>query len=250
MNLAVVAVLLGCAGCTGAAPAAPPTTVSTAPQPGQDVGTALDAALPSQILELPFTASDGRSVRLRDFAGKVVAVSDVMTLCQETCPLDTTTFVKTDRAEQTAGRGRDEMFLSITVDPGRDTRAQLAAYRDLFAPPQNWLALTGPQTSVDALWNYLGVWRQRVGEPKGTPPRNWRTGRPLTYDVEHSDEVFFVDQRGHERFVLEGPPYATAGSVPKALRSFMNSEGKANLADPPSTAWTQTQAQQVLRWLH
>ena len=58
-----------------------------------------------------------------------------------------------------------------------------------------------------------------------------------------------MDQRGHERFVLEGPPYATAGSVPEALRSFMNSEGKANLANPPATAWTRAEAQQVLRWL-
>jgi len=157
LNLAFVAVLIGCAGCTGAAATAPTTTASAARQPGQDVGTALDAALPSHILELPFTASDGRTVRLQDFAGKVVAVSDVMTLCQETCPMDTATFVDTDRAEQTAGLGGDEIFLSITVDPGRDTRAQLAAYRDLFAPPQNWLALTGPPTSVDALWNYLGV---------------------------------------------------------------------------------------------
>lgn len=214
------------------------------------IGTPLDSALPASIRDLSFTDSDGRSVRLADFAGKTVAISDVMTLCQETCPADTATLVQTVRAEDAAGRGSGQEFLSITVDPGRDTAAQIAAYRRLFVPPpSNWLALTGTPSTVNALWDYLGVWRHKVGEGPGPAPRNWRTGAPLTYDVQHSDEVFFLDARGRERFVLEGAPYAAKASVPRTLYDFMDADGRRGLQAAPDTAWTQAQAQKVLAWV-
>lgn len=219
-------------------------------EPGADVGTATDHALPVRILDLPFTNSTGATVHLRDFTGKILAISDVMTLCQETCPLDTATFVQTTRDEDAAGHRDGEVFVSITVDPARDTTAQLAAYRQLFTkPPLNWLTLTGPASSVDALWSFLGVWRHKVPDPATAPAHNWRTGKALTYDIEHSDEVFFLDRRGHERFVLEGPPYAPRSSIPATLYGFMDAQGHQNVTSPPSTAWTETQARQVLTWL-
>lgn len=69
--------------------------------------------------------------------------------------------------------------------------------------------LTGSPANVNALWTFFGVWRKKTSDPVGaSAPKDWRTGAPLTYDVAHSDEVFFLDKRGHERFVLEGPPVA------------------------------------------
>jgi protein SCO1/2 len=248
---AVMSTLLA-AGCGAPRGAATPAVADSAQPPGRSVGTAVDQALPARILDLPFTSSAGATVHLRDFAGRVVALSDVMTLCQETCPMDTATFVQTDRDETAAGPAQHagEVFLSITVDPERDTTTQLAAYRDLFtSPPSNWLALTGPPASVNALWDFLGVWRQRVAEPPGPAPKNWRTGQALTYDVQHSDEVFFLDRAGHERYVLEGPPYATRGSIPSTLYRFMDTAGHQNVAHPASTNWTESQARQVLAWL-
>lgn len=237
------------AGCsTGAGPQS--QHAGTAPAPGADVGTSLDAELPAGILDLPFTTADGRTVRLRSLAGKIVAVSDLVTLCQETCPMDTAAFVATARAEAAHGEGDDEVFLSITADPARDTPAQLAASRRLFdRPPRDWLLLTGSRHVVDALWDYLGVYRHTVSEPPGPAPRSWRTREPLTYDVQHSDEVFFLDRRGHERFVLEGPPYVGAGTLPPGLAGFLNDEGRANLAHHDASEWTVRQARDVMTWL-
>lgn len=207
-----VAAVVGLAGCS----APPSVPVPTANETLNQIGTTLDSALPAPLLSLRFRSADGRTVRLADFVGKSVVVSDAMTLCQETCPLDTATLVQTARAEDAAKLGSDEVFLSITVDPGRDTAAQLAAYRRLYSPaPANWLALTGTAATVDALWDYLGVWRHTVSEPPGPAPTNWRTGEPLSYDVQHSDEVFFLDRRGHERFVLEGPRMRHARRCPR-----------------------------------
>ena len=101
------------------------------------------------------------------------------------------------------------------------------------------------------MWRTLGVYRKKVAEEDPAhPPRSWRTGKPLTYDVEHSDEVFFFDARQHERFILDGVP-DTGGksSVPATLYRFMSGEGHRNLSRPDATDWTVPQALRVVGWL-
>jgi hypothetical protein len=81
-------------------------------------------------------------------------------------------------------------------------------------------------------------------------PRDWLTGKPLTYDLTHSDEVFFIDQHGHERFVLEGVPHVAAGApLPATLKKFLDDTGHKNLTHPDAEAWTLPQELQVLSWL-
>ncbi|GAA2017329.1 hypothetical protein GCM10009740_00960 [Terrabacter terrae] len=127
---------------------------------------------------------------------------------------------------------------------------QLAAYKKLFTPPPaNWKTLTGSPTVINQLWPYLGVWRQKVPGGAGAAPKNWRTGQPLTYDISHSDEVFFIDAHSHERFLLEGPPAAPKGSIPATIYRFMSDTGHKNATSPPTTAWTEAQAKRVLRSL-
>lgn len=240
-------------GASGAGPAGQVESPSSGP--GARIGTRVDARMQPSLMRLPLRDAHGNQVRLEQFAGKVLVVSDAMTLCQETCPLDTATVVQTARDVEKAGLGEKVEFLSITVDPERDTTTQLAAYRKLYPnPPKDWKLLTGPPKVLDRWWDALGVWRQKTPEGKihepGPAPRNWRTGEKLTYDVAHSDEVFFFDGRQHERFVLEGPPHVVdPKTLPRRLHRFLNDEGRKNLAHPPQDAWTEPQALQVLAWL-
>lgn len=244
---AVVAVVL--AGCSSGSTADSASPNASASSSLNRIGTPLNSAIPAKIRNLSFTTSSGKRTSLADLAGRLIVISDVMTLCQETCPIDTATVVQTARAERT-NSSKPPVFISLTVDPGRDTTTQLKAYRKLFTdPPANWQAWTGSTKNVNALWDYFGVWRKRVPDDPGPAPHNWRTGTPLTYDIQHSDELFFLDAAGHERFVLEGTPYAPTGTVPKALRDFMSAEGHKNLTSPVSTAWTEAQAKTVLRSL-
>lgn len=175
--------------------------------PGPSVGQQLDATVPAAVRDSVLVSASGQRVDLASFADKVVVVSDMMTLCQETCPLDTANVVAAARAVERAGLGDRVEFLSISIDPARDTPQRLAAYRRLFAPaPGDWLTLTGTPATLTTMWKDLGVWIQKVPD---TPPapRDWLTGKPLTYDLNHSDEVFFLDPHGHERFLLEGAPH-------------------------------------------
>ncbi|MEO7070522.1 MAG: SCO family protein [Nostocoides sp.] len=239
---AIVGICLTLAAC-----ASDPTAPAA---PGSEVGTRIDVPLPARLAALPLRTSTGATLTLSSLHGKVVALSDAMTLCQQTCPMDTAAVVQTARMVDAAGSGNGVVFLSLTVDPQRDDQAQLAAYRALFSPPpSNWLTLTGTVAEVDAIWDYLGVWRQKVAEPSGPSPTNWLTGAPLTYDVQHSDEVFFFGSDGHERFILEGPPHVTTGQVPRTLLGFMDAAGHSGLSAPPVTDWTSAQARDVIRWL-
>jgi protein SCO1/2 len=238
--LVVAATLAGCGGSARA----------DVPAPGPMVGTRLDASLPASVLRVPLVSSAGRTVRLADFAGKVVVLSDVMTLCQETCPLDTANVVAAARAVEKAGLGDQVEFVSITVDPERDTPARLAAYRRLYGQaPGDWLTLTGDPATIAALWHILGVYIQKVPD---TPPapKDWLTGKPLTYDITHSDELFFLGPKQKERFLLDGAPHVAPGApIPPAIRKFMDDQGRANVAHPDPQAWTLPQELQVVSWL-
>lgn len=239
---AVASCAMALAGCGG-------NSSDVVPTPGGNIGQSIDQTLPKSILGLSFTDTTGKTVRLSDFAGRTIVLSDTMTLCQETCPLDTATLVQTARAANEAGM-KNVVYLTVTVDPTRDTVPQIAAYRRLYTPtPANWQVLTGSASSVDALWTFFGVWRQKTADDPGAAPKNWRTGQPLTYDISHSDEVFFIDKQGHERFLLEGPPVAKKGQIPATVYKFMSAEGHKNVLHPPTTAWTQAQATTVLRWV-
>lgn len=229
----------GSAGATGAGqrPAAPPQTV----------GTRLVQAVPAGLLRLPLTDSTGAVRHLSDFAGKVVVISDSMTLCQETCPIDTATLVQTARqVDADATAAKDVVFITLTVDPERDTPAQLRAYQRQYGALPNWVLLTGTAADVHAIWKFFGVFWKKV--PQDQPVRNWRTGQPLTYDIQHSDEVFFLDARQRERYILDGMPTAPAGTpVPGRIRSFLSDEGRQNLHK--FGVWTATQAVAGVAWL-
>jgi cytochrome oxidase Cu insertion factor (SCO1/SenC/PrrC family) len=224
---------------------------SSPPAPGPGVGTRMATALPKAITSIPLVDSSGQRRTLADFAGKVLVISDTMTLCQETCPIDTASLVQVAREADQANLAHDVEFLTITVDPQRDTPPQLAAYRALYAPtPSNWLTLTGTPSNVNKLWSYFGVYRKHVADDSPAPT-NWRTGLPLTYDVEHSDEVFFIDTAQRERFILEGvPQVANKKEVPAKLIRFLSAEGRQNLAgNSAMIGWTEPQARTVIAWL-
>jgi protein SCO1 len=219
------------------------------PPPGPDVGTALDFRVPRSVLSIPLVDSAGRPRTLADFHGKTLVISDGMTLCQETCPLDTASVVQTARDVERSGQQGEVKFVTITVDPQRDTPRRLSRYRAMFAPPDNWLTLTGTPQNVHRLWKFFGVYWKKVPADR-TGPRDWMTGKPLGYDIEHSDEVFFLDGNGHERFLLEGTSHVEHRSqIPRRLYSFLSAKGHHNVAHPSGAAWTVSQALQVIDWL-
>jgi protein SCO1/2 len=235
--LAAGAIVAGC----GARPAVPGP-------PSAYLGTVVDRPLPAGIADLPLTTDAGRPTSLGAWRGQVVVLADFLTLCQETCPLTTGNLLVMDRAVIAAGLGERVRFAELTVDPNRDTPARLRAYRALTGAPANLLLLTGRPAAIERIWQYLGVWYQRVGE-ESPPGIDWLTGRPLTYDVNHEDALLYLDASGRVRFVVVGAPNASGAPVAPALRRFLSAQGRADLVHPDASTWTAAQALAPNAWL-
>ena len=235
--LFVIAVVVGQAS-SAIAPKAPPATL----------GTALDNALPSDIAHLPLVDETGKATDLASFQGKIVVLTDFMTLCQEVCPITTAQLNQVDKAVTKAGLADKVQFVEITVDPERDTPDQLHAYRAFADLPANFSLLTGTSENLATLWKYIGVGYDK--QPQEDPPGiNWRTGQPLTYDIQHTDVLLYLDASGHQRFDIVGMPNGTGAQLTSGEQGFLNDEGQENLTDTEDAAWTQDQALQVVSWL-
>jgi protein SCO1/2 len=220
------------------------------PAPSANLGTAMDATVPASILTLPLTDSRGHRTTLSALRGKVVVLGSSMTLCQEICPLLAANFVSLARQAAAAGHAKDVDFVQLTIDPERDVPARLAAYRQLFRPaPANWSTLTGPASSISAIWKFFGASYEKV--PEDSPPaRDWWTGKLLTYDIQHSDVVVFLDANQRERYLLDEAPAAAGKQLPETLKNFLSDEGRTDLTHPdPEASWTPKDAAGVVNWI-
>jgi protein SCO1/2 len=208
----------------------------------------IDKPVPAGVAGLSLTDSRGRTTSLSALRGQIVVLADFMTLCQETCPLTTGNLLEMDRAVTKAGLADRVRFVELTVDPGRDTPSRLAAYEKLVGAPANWSLLTGSADAINSIWRYFGVWYQRV--PEGSPPGvDWLTGQPLKYDIDHEDAVIYLDAAGQERFLVAGAPNAAGSPIAPALRRFLSSQGRADLAHPDASTWTAGAGLGPIAWL-
>jgi cytochrome oxidase Cu insertion factor (SCO1/SenC/PrrC family) len=134
-----------------------------------------------------FTLTDheGRAVSLRDLAGRVVLVNFIYTNCQTTCPLETQ---ELRALQQALGplMGTDVVFLSVTIDPKRDTPAVLKQYGVRHGVDfRSWRFLTGSDATVRQVLEAYRV-PVRVETLPGTAPGS--------YELGHGNPVYLIDQ--------------------------------------------------------
>jgi len=239
-----VAVALSLAGCASASPSA----TSTAPTPS--AGTVFDLAVPEKTAALPLVDQAGRTVTLASLRGKTVVLVDFLSLCQEVCPLTSANVREVSQSLDAAHLSGDVQILETTVDPERDTPQRLAAYQKLFGARAGWSFVTGSPTDVAALWKSFGVAYERTPTTATPPPKDWLTGAPLTYDVDHQDVVVVIGPDGHERWLIDGTPKVSSPStVPAPLQSFLNDDGHANETAPADPTWTPADVVSAVRYV-
>ena len=197
------------------------------------------------IPDVPLISPSGAATSLAAYRGKYVVMAPFLTLCQDECPLVTGAFIALQHDVDVAGLGKKVVFMEITVDPGRDSPARLAAYSKEFGA--DWPLLTGTPANLDALWKTLGVSVQIV--PEAQPAKiDWFTGKPLTYDVDHTDGYFLIDPAGHEVFSDSNPPNLR-GQLDKKLTNLLNGGGLQNLEHQGNPNWTLADALRSISWL-
>jgi protein SCO1 len=125
-------------------------------------------------------SQDGATVSLGDFRGKAVAVTFIFASCTDTCPLLTD---KMARVQDKLGDkfGRKIAFVSITVDPERDTPEVLKQYAESFdANPAGWFFLTGEPAAIRDVLRRYGVYARK--SPSG--------------DIDHTFLTSLIDSHG------------------------------------------------------
>jgi protein SCO1/2 len=106
---------------------------------------------------VPLTSQNGTTVRFYDdlLKGKRVVINFIYTRCGDSCPLETARLAQVARILGDR-MGRDIFFYSISVDPVRDTPAELKAYAETYRAGPGWLFLTGKKADVDLIRQKLG----------------------------------------------------------------------------------------------
>jgi protein SCO1 len=107
--------------------------------------------------DFSLTSQDGAEVTLRSLRGKVVAVAFIYASCPDVCPMLTDKMARV-QDELGADFGTKIAFVSITVDPERDTPAVLKDYADAFdAKFAGWSFLTGAPAAIRDVAHRYGV---------------------------------------------------------------------------------------------
>jgi protein SCO1 len=107
--------------------------------------------------DFTLTSQDGAAVTLGDLRGKVVAVTFIYTWCPDVCPMLTDKMARV-QDELGPGFGSKVAFVSITVDPERDTPEVLKEYAEAFdANLAGWSFLTGKPEAIRDVAHRYGV---------------------------------------------------------------------------------------------
>ncbi len=122
----------------------------------------------------------GQAVQLDQFKGSVTVYDFIFTNCSGTCPLMSRTM---QLVTKKIGKDAPVRFVSISVDPARDTPAALHEYAKRVANDDRWTFLTGERDAIVRL--SVDGFKLAAGDP--VPG-----GEPLL----HSSKFAVADKHG------------------------------------------------------
>jgi protein SCO1/2 len=140
-----------------------------------------------------------------ELRGKVVVVTFIYASCADTCPLLTAKMAGL-RTKLGSDFGPRVAFVSVTVDPERDTPDVLRRYADRYgATGPGWWFLTGSPAEIAEVTRRYGVFARK--QPRG--------------DVDHTFLTSLIDRQGTLRVQYLGVRY-DADEMLRDLRSLVS----------------------------
>jgi protein SCO1/2 len=159
--------------------------------------------------EFTLTQQDGKRLALKELRGKVLAITFIFASCTDTCPLLTAKMASL-RDRLGPDFGSTVYFLSITVDPERDTPEVLKGYAEAYkANLAGWAFLTGTPAEISDVAKRYGIYYKKT--PRG--------------DVDHTFLTSLVDHNGTLRVQYMGVKF-NPDEMLRDLRSLIK-EAKA-----------------------
>jgi len=159
--------------------------------------------------DLSLTTHDGQRLSLKELRGKVVVVTFIYASCADTCPLLTAKMAGL-QAALGADFGPKVFFLSITVDPERDTPAVLQRYAQAHgANLVGWACLTGTPAEIRQVARRYGIYSRKTARG----------------DVDHTFLTSLVDQSGTLRVQYLGVRF-DPDELLRDLQTLVRGEGE------------------------
>jgi protein SCO1 len=158
-------------------------TVAFAQGPAMKAGT-LSPVMPAP--EFKLSGSDGQPLNLARFRGKVVLLAFGFSNCGEVCPITLATLAG---ARKKLGEGaQDVQVVYVTVDPERDTVAQMKKFMGAF--DASFVGGTGTRAEIDTAQARYGISSKKLVNADGS------------YTIGHSSSIYMIDRAGGLRAVM------------------------------------------------
>jgi protein SCO1/2 len=144
---------------------------------------------------------DGRTVTQADFGGKLLVGYFGYTFCPDVCPTELGAIAAAmDLLVPAEAERATPLF--VTVDPERDTPAQMKSYVSNFHP--RMVGLTGTPEQVAAMAKSFRVFYARVQRPEMSE-----------YLMDHSSFIYLIGSDGRVRALLrpQTPPEEIAAAI-------------------------------------
>lgn len=177
-----------------------------APKPAGSAASASGKALiggPFQLVD-----TDGKPVDQRLLDGKWSAVFFGYSYCPDVCPATLTTL---NAAKTRLGVKADKLqVIFVSIDPERDTPAQLKTYLDSPAFPKPIVGLTGTPEQVKAI---ARAYRVYYAKAEGTKPGD------TAYLMDHASAIYLMNPKGQFGRLVD--PQLAPDDMAKAIAQGM-----------------------------
>ncbi len=150
----------------------------------------------------------GEGFNLESLKGKWSLLFFGFTHCPDVCPA-TLAVLRDVKAQMDSDLVAQTNFVLVTVDPARDTVAQLAQYMPYFDP--DFIGLTGEFLQIKRLANQLNMAFVKVKTGAGSDD----------YSVDHSANIAIINPYGHYHGFIKSPP--DTARVKLTLQSIISS---------------------------
>ena len=135
--------------------------------------------------EFQLAGSDGAPLTLTRFRGKVVALAFGYSHCADVCPVTLATLAQARK--QLGTQANDFQVVYVTVDPERDSAAQLKTWLGAFDP--SFVGGTGSAQALDGVDKLYGISVRKMESANGAL-------------FGHSSSVYLIDGEGRLRAMM------------------------------------------------
>jgi protein SCO1/2 len=149
----------------------------------------LKAGVLSPVMAAPKLAlhgTDGQTLDLERFRGKVVLLAFGFSSCGEVCPITLATLAGARKKLGEAATNVQVVY--VTVDPERDDAARMKRFLGSFDP--SFIGGVGSRAEIDAAQKNYGISSTRQVYADGN------------YSIGHSSSIYMIDRAGGLRAVM------------------------------------------------